>query len=110
MHELLSREKQYRGISRFCHQSEELIDPSNVVLHDANLEHDPELLRFISRQTDRCLILSPDGFLNGQEMDLETAVREAARSTDAVLILGNGYALVFGEAEKNGRDKYFLKA
>lgn len=46
--------------------------------------------------------------MDEQFLPLETAVRMAAMSTDSVLILGSGFAVVFGEAEKGGREKYLL--
>lgn len=65
---------------------------------------------FAQAQDGRCLVLSPDPFLDGRCLPLQDAVREAAACFDAVLILGSNYAVVFGEAGKGGREKYLLVA
>jgi len=41
-----------------------------------------------------------------QQLSLKDAVRYASMSTDAALIIGSNFAVVYGEAMKGGRDKF----
>ena len=47
-------------------------------------------------------------FPGSETAPLEEAVSMAGMGTDAALIIGNGFAVVFTEAEKDGRNKYLL--
>ena len=108
LHELTVPEKRYRGVSRFCHQAEDFLDPSKIVMQGEDLERRPGFERFVRQHEELCCLLSPDGFLDGQLLPAEEAVRQALMCPDAVVIMGNGFAVVFGEPVKGGRGKFLL--
>ncbi len=108
LYELTAPEKRYNGVSRFCHQAGELLDPSKILMEGEDLERRPEFARFIREHEELCFVLSPDFYLDEQFLYLNDAVRLAAMCPDAVLILGSTFALVFGEPVKGGRGKYLL--
>ena len=54
------------------------------------------------------MILSPDSFIDESSMDLNEALEAAKMSFDASIILGDGFAVIFSEAEKGGRDRFLL--
>lgn len=108
LHELTAPKKRYRALSRFCHQAEELLDPDRIVMAGEDLERREEFQAFVRAHDAPCRVLSPE--LGGEplRLPLSEAAAYAAFSADAVLILGDGFAVVFGEAMKGGRDKYLL--
>ena len=108
LYELTNRGKRYDGLSRFCHNAGDLLDPKRIVMEGEDLERRAEFSHFAEEHKGQCLVLSPDIYLYGEHMDLKTAVEEALQNPDAVLILGQGFALVFGEVMKGGRGKYLL--
>ena len=105
--ELGSKRKRYDGISRFCHQAEDFLDQNKIVLQGEDLERQNEFRKFIMKHKEDCYILSPDPDLNEAVLPLETAVIRAAMNCDAVVIIGENYAIVFTEAMKT-RGKYLL--
>ena len=107
-YELFTPKKRYDGISRFCHQAGVFLDPSKTVLKGCDLESQPAFRDFISSHDELCAVISLEGWLDGETLSLKEAVDRASMSTDAVLILGSTFAIVFGEAEKGGREKYLL--
>lgn len=106
--ELTTEKRRYDGLSRFCHQAGELLDPARIVLSGTDLESRPEFWRFVEQHNEICLLLSPDSGLDNQTMQLHDAVRMAAGFHDAVIIIGSTFAIVFGEPVKGGRDKFLL--
>lgn len=106
--ELTTPEKRYDGLSRFCHQAEALLDPAKIVLQGEDLERRADFARFVRAHRAPCLVLSPDGALDGRRLPLNDAAAQAIQCFDAVLILGDGFAVVFGEVMKGGRGKYLL--
>lgn len=40
--ELTTPEKRYDGVSRFCHQAEELLDPTKIAMQGEDLDRRPE--------------------------------------------------------------------
>ncbi len=106
--ELTAVKRRYDGLSRFCHQSEELLDPAKVVSSGADLECCPFFLRFAGQHGETCHILSPDPGMDNRTIQLEEAIRMAAGFHDAVIIIGSTFAIVFGEPVKGGRDKFLL--
>ena len=108
LHELTTPKKRYDGISRFCHQAKELLDPSAIILEGEDLDRHPEFERFVQQHEEMCYVLSPAFSTEGQFLPLEEAVREAVFCLDAVLILGSSFAIVFGEPMKGGRGKFLL--
>ena len=108
LHELTTPEKRYDGVSRFCHQAEELIDPSKIVMEGDGMTRRPEFERFIKQHDEICFVMSPDSFVDEQQLPLKDAVREAVLCPDAVLIVGSTFAVVFGEPMKGGRGVFLL--
>ena len=108
LYELTTPEKRYDGVSRFCHQAQDFLDPAKIVMEGEDLERRPEFAQFVRRHDELCFVLSPDFWLDEQFLPLQDAVRKAAVCPDAVLILGSTFAVVFGEPMKGGRGKYLL--
>ena len=107
--ELTTPRRRYAGLSRFCHHSGELLDPRKIVLSGEDLDHRAEFCRFVAGHDGICLVLSPELYPEQALLPLAEAVEIAAMSTDAALILGDGFAIVFGEAELSDREKYLLQ-
>lgn len=110
LHELASPAKRYDGISRFSHQAEELFDPSKIIMKGNCIENSTEFAQFVQKHNENCFTLSPDPSLNEKYLPVEDALIRASECADAVLILGNTFALVYSEAMKGGRDVYLLSA
>ena len=106
--ELTTPKRRYEGVSRFCHQAGELLDPKKILLAGEDLERRPEFARFVRQHDELCLVLSPDFWSDEQFLPLGDAVARAIVSPDAFLILGSTFAVVFGEPMKGGRGKYLL--
>ena len=109
LYELTTPQKKRKaaGVSRFCHQAEEFIDASGIIMKGSDLERQPEFVRFVRQHDETCRILSDDFWLAGW-LPFEEAVEQAILSAGAVLILGSTFAVVFTGFEKGGRDKYLL--
>ncbi len=110
LHELTTPEKRYAGISRFCHQAKELLDPAKIVLEGEDLERRPEFAQFVRRHNELCYVLSLEFAPDGAFLPLRDALNQAILSFDAVLMIGTAFSIVFGEVEKGGRGKYLLSA
>ena len=108
LYELTTPAKRYRGISRFCHGAGGLLDPARIAMHGEDLDDRPAFADFVARHDEVCLVLSPDPALDGRQLPLRDAVVQAMVCPDAVLILGDTFAVVFAEAMKGGREKYLL--
>ena len=108
LYELTTPEKRYDGVSRFCHQSRDFLDPAKIVMEGEDLERRSEFERFVRQHDELCFVLSPEFWLDEQFLPLSDAVRQATVSLDAVLILGSTFAVVFGEPMKGGRGKFLL--
>lgn len=106
--QLTNSKKRYEGLDRFCHNSADLIDKRKIVLKGDDLDRQKDFLKFADKNNKPCLIISPDSFIDGEVMNLKEAVAVAVNLFEAVIIIGNGFALVFGEVEKGGREKYLL--
>ena len=106
--ELMTPRKRYDGISRFCHQSDEVLDYSKIIMSGEDIDRLPEFERFVRTHNEVCYILSPDDFVDGQSVPLKDAVPMAVMCPDAVVIIGSSFAMVFGEPAKGGRGKYLL--
>lgn len=106
--QLIDSRKRYEGLDRFCHNSSDLLDKRKIVLEGADLDRQKDFLTFVDKHDEPCIIISADSFIDGEVMNLKEALAVAVNLVEAVLIIGNGFALVFGEAEKGGREKYFL--
>ncbi len=110
LHELSAPEKRYAGISRFCHQAEELLDPARIAMEGEDLERRPEFESFVRRHDGPCRVLSLEFAPDGDTLPLRDALDRALVGTDDALIIGDGFCMVFGEAMKGGRGKYLLTA
>ena len=108
--ELMTPRKRYNGISRFCHQADEVLDHSKIILTGEDIDRLPEFERFVRTHDEVCYILSPDSLIDGQHVRLKDAVPMALMCPDAVVIIGSSFAIVFGEPAKGGRGKYLLSA
>lgn len=107
--ELSRPDKRYRGLSRFCHQAKELLDPERILMKGDNLECRDDFQRFMEKYDELCFVMSPDPYIDKVYLSLKEAVIQALSGTDAVIIIGNGFALVISEAMKR-REKYLLSA
>ena len=107
LHELTDEKRQYAGLERFCHQTENLLDQRKIRMKDKELES-KEFARFVKENDVPCLFLSPERWPARDRIPLGEAVREASISADAAIVIGNGFAIVFEEAMKGGRGKYLL--
>ena len=108
LYQLTTPEKRYEGVSRFCHRAKDLLDPKKIIMEGEDLERRPEFESFLAAHDELCLVLSPDFYVDEQFLPLKEAVKQALLSFDAVLIMGDGFAVVFGEVMKGGRGKYLL--
>ncbi len=108
LHELTSPKKRYSGISRFCHDSGDLLDPRKIRMEGENLDRSADFLDFVIKHGEPCFIMSPDSFIDGQWLPFAEAVEQAVLCPDAAVIIGSDFAVVFGEPVKGGRDKYLL--
>ena len=108
LYQLTTPEKRCEGVSRVCHWAKDLLDPNRIIMEGEDLERRPEFENFVKAHDEMCLVLSPDFYVDEQFLPLNDAVKQAVLSFDAVLILGNGFAVVFGEVMKGGRGKYLL--
>ena len=106
--ELSAEKRRYDGLSRFCHQAGELLDPAKIIAAGDDLERRPEFLRFVKHHDDTCYVISPDYEMDGRTLQTKDAVSLAAAFYDAVVIIGSTFAIIFGEPMKGGRDKYLL--
>ena len=108
LYELTTPKKRYDGISRFCHEAVELLDPARIAMEGEDLELRPEFRAFVRKHDEICLVLSLEYYPENLLMSFEDAVELAVMSMDAVLILGDGFAVVFGEPYVAGRGKYLM--
>ena len=108
LYELTEPKKRHDGISRFCHQAEDLLDPARILMKGEDLDRRPAFERFIREHDEPCFVLSPDFYMNEQLLPVKDAVSGAVMCPDAVLIMGSSFAIVFGEPMKGGRGKYLL--
>ena len=106
--ELSAEKRRYDGLSRFCHQAGELLDPAKIIAAGDDLERRTEFLRFVKQHDEACYVISPDYEMDGRTLQTKDAVSLAAAFYDAVIIIGSTFAIIFGEPMKGGRDKYLL--
>lgn len=106
--ELTTPKKRYAGLDRFCHQASELIDPAKVYLEGDDLDRRTEFKVFCKKHQGLCHVLSPEFYWDEIELPLDEAMEMAVMSLDAFLVLGDGFAIVFGEPVKGGREKYLV--
>ena len=100
--------KRYDGISRFCHQAQQLLDPTKIIMEGEDLDRRPEFSGFLRQHDETCFVLSPAFDTEGLFLNLSDAVDQAIMCPDAVIIMGSSFAIVFGEPMKDGRGKFLL--
>ncbi len=108
LYELTTPEKRYDGVSRFCHQAKELLNPSKIILEGEDIDRSAEFARFVQQHDEICFTLSPDSSMDEKFLPLKDAVTNAAICSDAVVITGSSFAIVYGEPMKGGRGKFLL--
>ena len=108
LYELTNPRKRYDGLSRFCHNAEELLDAGKILLSGEDLERQAAFRAFVERHDEPCLILSPDFSLDGRTARFSAALSLASACFDAAIILDASFAVVYGEVMKGGRGKYLL--
>ena len=108
LYELTTPRKRYAGVSRFCHQAGDLLDSSKIFMEGDDLDRCSDFKRFVQSRSEVCYVMSPDPWLDTQRLPFSQAVERAAICCDAVLIIGEDFAVVFTEPMKGGREKYLL--
>ena len=109
LHELTHPGKRYAGLSRFCHQAEDLLDRGLVRCSGPDLFRQDLMLRLLAEHGgEDCALLSPDPLLDGLTVPLAQAARLAEACPDAVILLARRFAVVQEEAMKGGRARFLL--
>ena len=93
LYELTTPEKRHDGISRFCHQAKELLDPAKIVMEGEDLERRPEFERFVLQHDEPCYVLSLEFAPDGAFLPLRDALNQAILCFDAVLIIGTTFSI-----------------
>ena len=108
LYELTTPEKRYEGVSRFCHQAKDLLEPSKIIMEGEDINRRPEFEQFVRQHDEICFVLSPDFYMDEQFLPFRDAVDQAIICLDAILIIGSSFAVIFGEPMKGGRGKFLL--
>ena len=108
LYELMTPEKRYEGVSRFCHQAKDFLEPSKIIMEGEDINRRPEFEQFVRQHDEICFVLSPDFYMDEQFLPFRDAVDQAIICLDAILIIGSSFAVVFGEPMKGGRGKFLL--
>ena len=108
LYELTTPKKRSRGLERVCHGAGDLLDPGKIRLRGEDMDRSPAFQVFVEEHDGSCLLLSPDASLDGLSVSFREAAGIAAAWPDAVVVIGEGFALVYGEPEKGGREKVLL--
>ena len=107
LYELTSPKKRYDGLSRFCHQADDLLDNRRILMSGTNLYRQKNFIDFIAHNEEPCAVLSPY-FSQDEPVPTQNAVELAASFPDVCIIIGSHFAVVQTEAGRNGQDKYLL--
>ncbi len=108
LYELANPKKRYRGLSRFCHQAGELLEPARIRVQGRCAAQWDALARFAAAQDTEVRILSLDPWLDGLVLPFPEAVGRLKGAMDAAILLGDGFAAVCGEPEKAGTQLWLL--
>lgn len=106
--ELTTPKRRSRGLDRFCHQAQDILDPAKIRMVGENLDQREEFKAFVGAHDDTCCVLTGDASIDGATLRLSDAVRAARMACDAVIIVGTDFAVVVTEATRGGRDMYLL--
>ncbi|MBR2990172.1 MAG: hypothetical protein IKF51_01760 [Solobacterium sp.] len=101
-------DKRYRGLSRFCHNAEDLLNKGLIALSGTDLERQDAFRSFLRQHSEPCRLISPS--LEDTELPFPDAACTAFLLPDASITIGPGYALVCSEPERGGSIKYLLIA
>ena len=107
LYELTNPKKRYDGLSRFCHQADDLLDKRTILMSGRNLYRQRDFIDFIAHNEEPCVVLSPY-FSQDEPVPTQNAVEFAATFPDVCIIMGSHFAVVQTEAGRNGQDKYLL--
>ncbi|MBR5340938.1 MAG: hypothetical protein IK151_03325 [Erysipelotrichaceae bacterium] len=107
LHEFTNPSKRNAALNRFCHNADDLLDKKRIIMQGDDMDRRKEFMDFISEHEEICFVMSDD-YLGEGFMPLNEAVKLASCGSEAVLIMGNNFAVVFTEAMKGGRNKYLL--
>ncbi len=77
IHEFSAPEKRYRGLSRFNHEAEKLLEPTKVLVKGENLSTRREYLDFLAQNEEVCAFFSPDPSLDGVVLSPEAYTAKA---------------------------------
>lgn len=102
--EFSDTKKRSRGLDRFCHTSSSLLNSAHIKatgIQDVKREA-------LSSGSMTVAVISPFSGLDEQVMRLKDAIEEAERCPDAAILIGDGYAAVFGEPMKGPREVFWL--
>ena len=108
LYELSSPDKRYDGLSRFCHNARDLLEPSRIIMKGENIDRDHAFYEFSRDHDELCYVISPDLYEDGEYLLLDDALDIATIGLDAIIIIGSTFAVVFDEPMKGGRDKFLL--
>ena len=109
-YELSSDKKRYEGLERFCHQAEDLLDPSGIVLSGTDLLKRKEFISFVEKnKSASCFLLSPDAAFDQKEGKLADVMEELFYCLDACIVIAGDFAYVRQEAMKGGTLQFLLK-
>lgn len=108
LYELTTIKKRSAGVSRFCHQAREILDPSKIIMEGKDIDRTTEFKNFVTQHDEICLVLSPDFYMDERYLSFEDAVHQANSCLDAVIIMGSSFAVVYAEPMKDGRGKFLL--
>ena len=106
--ELNHERTRYRGLSRFCHESENLLRTSAIVHSGTNLYRNSAVTSFFSHHPDPVMILSPDPEIDQTICSLSQAIAIVSMCLDACIIIGKGFCFVQSEVYRQGQNKYLL--
>ena len=91
LHELTNPKKRYRGLDRFCHTADELLNPAKMLAASTYTTWEQELAAFARKHAKTaCAVLSPDPEIDG----LELAFAEALAAVKAYAGIGDDDAIV----------------
>ena len=113
LHELTNPKKRYRGLDRFCHTADELLNPAKVLIAGTDATWKQDLAVFArAHAKTACAVLSPDSEIDGLEFAFADAVAVAQASSDAAIVVGgdegDAFAYVQAEAYLGPRDCWLL--
>lgn len=113
LHELTNPKKRYRGLDRFCHTADELLNPAKMLAASTYTTWEQELAAFARKHAKTaCAVLSPDPEIDGLELAFAEALAAAEASSDAAIVVGgaqgDAFAYVQAEAYLGPRDRWLL--